>query len=178
MYTNEQVENIANKLFQFLDMEINMNYQALKAHLLGHFPDMLTIEETTLTHDAELDHKDNYIIRINKEHREQRQKFSLAHEFAHLVLHTDFLKVLTGKTETETAEFPFLRSKIGGRKEIEANKFAAEFLLPKELFLEKYDLKCDCDDKESKTEIIQALASEFYVSQHFVEVRGKNLGIW
>lgn len=65
-----------------------------------------------------------YTIWTNKKHPIHRRRFTIAHEIGHFVLHRDFI----GDGVHDDALF---RSSLGGSLETEANKFAADLLMPK-----------------------------------------------
>ena len=69
--------------------------------------------------------KDKWIIGINKNHHPNRQRFTMAHEFAHFCLHK------TTISDFEDGAF-FRNSTVKNQIEREANEFAAELLMPKE----------------------------------------------
>lgn len=68
------------------------------------------------------------IICVNKSHHIHRRRFSIAHEIAHFLLHKDDAPYFDKDCEiyfrANTAESPDII------KEIEANQFAAELLMP------------------------------------------------
>lgn len=59
------------------------------------------------------------IIIINKNFSNDRKRFTLAHELGHILMHI-------------TGDFPLPKHRDEKRKEIEANRFASEFLMPEE----------------------------------------------
>lgn len=112
------------------------------------------------------------IIGVNSAHARTRQRFSIAHECGHLLLHK-------GKMYVD-ARVNF-RDSISGLavdpEEIEANALAAEVLMPRAFIvveLEKLLQKYESHDDE---QIIRELARIFEVSQQAMEFRLKNLGM-
>jgi Zn-dependent peptidase ImmA (M78 family) len=79
-----------------------------------------------LVKDERLGGQSKYAIIVNKTHAETRRRFTIAHEVAHFVLHLN--SVGDGISENE-----FYRSKLSNKEEIEANKLAAEILMPRSL---------------------------------------------
>ena len=78
------------------------------------------------------------IIGINAIHHPNRQRFTLAHEFGHLVLHKH---LITSMVHVDK-KLPFFmrdaKSATGTDKiEIEANQFAAELLMPEAILLKE-----------------------------------------
>lgn len=76
------------------------------------------------------------VIGINSRHSKARQRFTIAHELGHLTLHDinvhidrDF-RVMNRDSMSSTATNPL---------EIEANRFAAELLMPYDMVLAEFD---------------------------------------
>ncbi|MDX8358571.1 ImmA/IrrE family metallo-endopeptidase [Sphingopyxis terrae] len=66
---------------------------------------------------------DMWTIRVNRHEPKVRQRFTIAHELAHFLLHRDQIK--DGITDDT-----FYRSGLSERREWEANRLAAEILMP------------------------------------------------
>ena len=101
-----------------------------------------------------------FAIYVNSGEAAYRQRFSVAHELAHYVLHRDLI-------ESGVTDDTLYRSKeLSSYLEVEANKMAADILMPIRLL------------KQSFQEIrrLSALAELFQVSQQAMEIRLK--GIW
>ena len=64
-----------------------------------------------------------WTIRVNRHEHKHRQRYTIAHEIAHFVLHRD---AITDKVEDDT----FYRSGLSEQREFEANALAAEILMP------------------------------------------------
>ena len=105
------------------------------------------------------------IIGINSNHTHERQRFSLAHEVGHAVLHReaefhlDDGVVIGFRSERS--------SKANDPREIEANQFAAELLMPAELVVRDFNLlhHCVVDDA------IEELARLYEVSIQAMTIR-------
>ena len=112
------------------------------------------------------------IIGVNSAHHIHRQRFTIAHEIGHFVLHDGKMYV-----DTPTVRF---RDSISGlaidNEEIEANGFAAELLLPRK-FLEKSLEGLFQKKIRDRKVIVEKLSSEYKVSAQTVEFRLKNLGV-
>ena len=67
-----------------------------------------------------------YVIEINNHHSENRRRFTLAHEISHYLLHRD--KIGDGVTDDT-----LYRSRLGDIIETEANRLAAQLLMPRML---------------------------------------------
>ena len=113
------------------------------------------------------------IIGINALHHPNRQRFTMAHECGHLVLHRD---QVTREVHVDKA-FPMLmRDAVSAASvdpmEIEANLFAAELLMPEFLLAgELGGAAFDIDDDAAVT----ALARRFRVSLSAMQFRLGNL---
>jgi Zn-dependent peptidase ImmA (M78 family) len=120
--------------------------------------------------DGRIDVDDDcYTITVNSDQSRQRRKFTAAHELAHYLLHRDLLQAeghldrLFDNRGKENPNAPF-----SPRHEVEANKFAAQILMPRaairdRMVWEDYDL--------------QKLAEAFGVSAKAMEIRLNVLGI-
>lgn len=64
-------------------------------------------------------------IKVNRYDSPERQRFTIAHEIAHFLLHQD--RIGTGITDNV-----LYRSNLSDRLEAEANRLAADLLMPKE----------------------------------------------
>ncbi len=115
------------------------------------------------------DKNDPQII-VNEAHHRNRQRFTMAHELAHFLLHKKSgihidKKLFTRNAKSQTGEEPI---------EIEANRFAAELLMPKELIQKELkDFDGLADDNE---DIVYGLAQKLEVSTAAMSIRLQNLG--
>ena len=113
------------------------------------------------------------IIGINALHHPNRQRFTIAHEVGHLILHKT---QITKEVHVDKA-FPMLMrdsvSTAGVNKmEIEANFFAAALLMPQALLANVLDNEpFDIDDEN----IVNGLARSFKVSPSAMRFRLGNL---
>lgn len=95
-----------------------------------------------------------YAIFVNEHDRGVRQRFTIAHEIAHYVLHENAI----GDGIFDDALY---RSGLSNRKEIEANKLAADILMPWHLLKEYEHLYSD----------VPAMAELFDVSEQAMSIR-------
>ena len=102
------------------------------------------------------------IIGINTLHHPNRQRFALAHELGHLILHKN---EVTKEIHVDKGFHMLMRdpssSADGDKMEIEANRFATEILMP-ESFLAK-SLKGQSFDIDDDA-VVGALTKEYRVS--------------
>jgi Zn-dependent peptidase ImmA (M78 family) len=108
-------------------------------------------------------------ILVNAKHSYTRQRFSIAHEIAHFILHRDQLidmkKISRGPKNGDNY-----------KTEKEADKLAEEILMPEELIKQYCDeLKVNADS-EIDTDVIRMLAQKFEVSPIVTAIRLRNLG--
>ena len=114
------------------------------------------------------------VIGINSTHSKARQRFTIAHEIGHLVLHDGELYV----DPAVRVNFRDKRSSLAeDKQEIEANKFAAELLMPQEM-IQREVVKCTAKKKViTEAQLMTELARVFEVSEQAMGYRLFNLGI-
>lgn len=95
-----------------------------------------------------------YVIYINSEDGRNRQRFTIAHEIAHYVLHKDKI----GNNLTDNAMY---RSRLSNVLEKQANRLASEILMPVKFVMEYIN--------ENKN--ISQMASLFEISEEVVKIR-------
>jgi Zn-dependent peptidase ImmA (M78 family) len=67
-----------------------------------------------------------YVIRINRHDPPKRQRFTVAHELAHIILHRD-------EIGNGIEDDVLYRSGLSDRREQQANRLAADILMPEDL---------------------------------------------
>lgn len=101
-----------------------------------------------------------YIIKVNRNDSARRQRFTVAHEIGHFLLHRDEI----GDGITDDVLY---RSSLSDRREAQANRMAADLLMPQNLVDEWMDrartLKVD--------NVIGFLADKFNVSEAAMKIR-------
>jgi Zn-dependent peptidase ImmA (M78 family) len=113
------------------------------------------------------------VIGINSAHPSTRQRFTVAHEIGHLVMHQGAVFVDQAVRYNRDGK----SSLAADRKEIEANTFAAELLMPERLVTAAVEKRLNKKPNLSQALLIDELASEFRVSVQAMEYRLTNLGI-
>jgi Zn-dependent peptidase ImmA (M78 family) len=114
------------------------------------------------------------VIGVNTGHPEVRQRFSLAHEIGHMQLH--------GKRQVFVdrlvrLDFRDDKSSTGtDQEEVEANAFAAELLMPRNLVIRAIS-ETGLGPDDSVETLVASLADIFNVSQQAMDFRLVNLGI-
>jgi Zn-dependent peptidase ImmA (M78 family) len=101
------------------------------------------------------------MIGVNSLHSPTRQRFTLAHELAHIVLHRSKLETAGVHVDKGILRRDSLASEGNDPFEIEANNFAAELLMPEPLLNIVLDGRnVDLEDDEA----VELLARKFRVS--------------
>jgi Zn-dependent peptidase ImmA (M78 family) len=113
------------------------------------------------------------LIGVNSLHHSNRQRFTVAHEIGHLTLHRDFI---TDQIHVDKKFMVLMRDPNSAtgtdRLEIEANRFAAELLMPKWAVHRVLENKLiDIDDDR----IVADLAKKFRVSRQALQYRLINI---
>jgi Zn-dependent peptidase ImmA (M78 family) len=116
--------------------------------------------------------KTQTIIGVNSLHHPNRQRFSIAHEIAHLLLHK-------GKQlHVDKTLFLNLRDDVSSQAvdpdEIEANRFAAGLIMPRQMILA--DVEEASFDLENEEDLLN-LARRYRVSIQALTYRLTNLGL-
>lgn len=115
---------------------------------------------------------DSFAVAVNALESLNRKRFTAAHELAHYLLHRDLMQIdgdrmhrhtdkLYGAPEDNPAS-PFTR-----QHEVQANRLAAQIVMPGKLVREKFIEKPSVAD----------LATDFGVSKAAMEIRLKTLGL-
>lgn len=109
------------------------------------------------------------IIAVNALHSPNRQRFSAAHELGHHLLHPD---IISEAVHVDKGMRVLLRDGVASQGsdpvEIQANVFASELLMPKDLLIKALDEdEVDVHDDAK----IEALAKKFRVSASALRIR-------
>lgn len=153
-----QKQNIATPGQLLIACEIN-NFPVDLNKILSHLN--LSLEEINLDNEISgiLNVKKRTIY-VEKDHSQPRKNFTIAHELGHYCMHQDISDTFEDKI--------FLRTSSVDLYESQANKFAAELLMPRDIFMKI--IKEDVDT-------IEKLAVFFNVSTLAVRVRAKQLNL-
>jgi Zn-dependent peptidase ImmA (M78 family) len=122
---------------------------------------------------------DTPIIGVNALHPPYRQRFSIAHETAHLILHRTLIsgKVHVDK-EFQVSLVRLNRDQVSAlgtdQIEVQANQFAAELLMPRAWFEAALASKHFDIDNESP---LNDLSKKFRVSRQAIDYRIRNLDL-
>lgn len=120
-------------------------------------------------------------LMVNKAHHPNRQRFTIAHELGHLVLHHNsgdrlfidtHLRAYQRRGSAASGVYEEPGSATTPAEEKEANQFASALLMPRELLLSK------TVDREFWDELdIATLAGEFGVSEQAMTIRLRQLEV-
>lgn len=116
--------------------------------------------------------KGHAIIGVNESHHLNRQRFTLAHELGHFILHGNSSSVFI---DASPVFFRDETSSEGSKlQEIEANAFAAELLMPENMLRRIINNQpLDAFDEGA----VRRLAAQFGVSTQAITIRLTKLGL-
>jgi Zn-dependent peptidase ImmA (M78 family) len=118
-----------------------------------------------LSRDPARGGESGYAIYVNSRNAEVRQRFTVAHEIAHFALHRDLM-------DSEIVDKTMYRSDLSSAYETQANRLAAEVLMPSKLV--RFEYSQAPVDKHLRA---SWLALKFKVSSAAMEIRLKSLGL-
>jgi hypothetical protein len=103
---------------------------------------------------------DGYVIRVNRHDPPKRQRFTVAHELAHFLLHRDQI----GQGIEDDVLY---RSSLSDRREQQANRLAADILMPSALLTEAREAA----DEKGVGDVALYLADQFGVSEAAMRIK-------
>src|SRR3546814_898104 len=120
----------------------------IKVFKVNDWPDNVS---AMIRKDAERGGERGFAIYVNGSHPRVRRRFSIAHEIAHFALHRN----LIGDGVTDDAMY---RSNLSSAVEVQANRMAADILMPWHLIREATDKGIDTVERsEEHTSELQSL---------------------
>lgn len=102
---------------------------------------------------------DHFVIKVNRFESKARQRFTIAHEIAHYLLHKSSI-------QKGVVDSVLYRSKLSSRTEAEANRLAADILMPRDLVN-----KAVAEVPSYVDDIDAYLAEKFNVSRSAMDIR-------
>lgn len=108
-----------------------------------------------------------YVIRVNRHEARERQRFTIAHELAHFLLHRSVIDV----SKDGITDSVLYRSGAPERIEYEANRLAADIIMPVELVERRLREEYGGVVTDAS---IEGLAADFEVSKAAMEIRLSN----
>lgn len=107
-----------------------------------------------------------FVIRINRHDPAKRQRFSVAHELAHFLLHAD-------QIGTGISDDVLYRSSLSDRREAQANRLAADILMPDDLVRQQVEAA----HEKGVGDLVLFLAEEFAVSEAAIRIKLDQIGV-
>lgn len=142
---------------------------ALELGLKVDFVDMWPYESGYIEYAPTCGSLSKYRIVVNKGSTVERQRFTIAHEIAHFLLHRDKGDFEFREETKHRSDDPFVYlSSSDKNDEREANTFAAVLLMPPNLFKPAFE-RLEGD--------IAKISRLFVVSQSAAEIRVRQLGL-
>lgn len=112
-----------------------------------------------------------FIITLSPMQSQERKNFTIAHEIGHLFLHTNYVDSLINSNVSLV--FPDFYREGDSEKEYQANEFAANILMPKDIYIQK--VRENITDNGNIN--IKNVSEYFGVSVDAAINRGKWLGV-
>ena len=106
------------------------------------------------------DDGDGFVIKVNRFEPKARQRFTIAHEIAHYLLHRD-------RIQSGVVDSVLYRSKLSSRLEAEANRLAADLIMP----LNLVEGMADKVNVDSFDQLVERMADRFQVSKQAMGIR-------
>ena len=104
--------------------------------------------------------RSGYQIKVNKYEVPERQRFTIAHEIGHFLLHKEEIR-------SGVVDSIMYRSTLTSRKEAEANRMAADIIMPSLLVTQELERRGGVKDADT----VDELAALFKVSSPAMKVR-------
>jgi hypothetical protein len=109
---------------------------------------------------------EGFVIRVNRHDPSKRQRFTVAHELAHFLLHSD-------QINNGIADDVLYRSALSDRREAQANRLAADILMPDELVRQSVEAA----QEKGVGDLILFLAEQFSASEGAMRIKLEQLGV-
>lgn len=109
---------------------------------------------------------ESFVIRVNRHDPSKRQRFTVAHELSHFLLHVD-------QINTGISDDVLYRSSLSDRREAQANRLAADILMPDDL------VRTSVEEAQEKGvgDLVLFLAEQFSVSEGAMHIKLEQLGV-
>lgn len=165
----EKIQKMAEKIHYKLDLEIPVNLKAVSKEIGGEIIE----EDLPKEIDARIEKSgDAFRIIVNRNKSNTRNNFSIAHELGHLFLHMGYIFNPDRWNKVERYTDSVYHRFGHDAEELEANEFAAAFLMPKGKYrqvVKEFTEEGLCD--------LPKVARRFGVSEEAALNRGRWLGI-
>jgi Zn-dependent peptidase ImmA (M78 family) len=121
------------------------------------------------------------VIAVNASHSLTRQRFSIAHEIAHALLHLPADPPASGDAVVDKPIEVLFRDGIAAmgvdKREIEANAFAGELLMPAKGLRERFRELLQVSSRKATEALVRELAADYEVSTQAMGYRLANLNL-
>ena len=154
----DKIEAIVSNLQRSLELEVPIDFNKFD-NILSDLTIQYNCKDLDVDGRISKDEIGNYVVQLKNDGQSPRDRFTLAHELGHLFLgHVDQYETLyrRGANELEYA----------------ANEFAADLLMPKDIFNTKVDEYTNSDNICNITEVSNFCG----VSESAIVTRGRFLG--
>lgn len=155
MMERDKIEETVGKLQQSLGLEVPIDFSKFD-NILSDLTIKYNCKDLDVDGRISKDENGNYVVQLKNDGQSLRDRFTLAHELGHLFLgHVDQYETLyrRGANELEYA----------------ANEFAADLLMPKDVFNTMVDKYTNSDNICDITKV----SNQFEVSESAVLTRGR-----
>lgn len=165
-FTSNQIEELAKRIrdkFNIESDEFAIDITKL-ATLIGCNVYEVSFTDNNIAGTFEIKNDDK-IINVNQNDKEERKRFTIAHELSHYILHNND----DGSASHIDYRQPlnYYKDPKDLKKEIQANMLAAALLMPRDLVKRIWEATNDIDD----------IAERFYVSKQAATIRLESLGL-
>lgn len=169
-WNKSAIEQVADQFASALEFTYNDDIEPVVERLGGKIEyEGFSLENTMLAGWIEVDGVKNFRIRLNNETNSLRDRFTIAHELGHYVLHYLFALGARGAFKL-SANLTTHNQPTDPNPENEANFFALSFLMPKSDFQDYYNSVCKLNQ-----EPLELTATKFSVPLWAVEIRARSL---
>lgn len=115
------------------------------------------------------------IIGVNSLDGVSRQRFTISHEIGHLLLHEGRAMFVEKHVQVNLRDS--VSSTATNAEEIEANRFAAELLMPAGMVKREASRRLGKGASMPRDSLVEGMADAFKVSKQAMEIRLTNLGL-
>lgn len=167
-----EINNLAEDILAFFEIDVPISNMEEVVKLLGG--KLSEKDGSSICSDGNIRKENNnndikFEICVPEEQSDNRKNFTVAHELGHLFLHMGYL--INDDLWNNFSNSKILNREGNSEFELQANEFAAAFLMPRKLYKEIMDKYSD-DNKV----LIGKVAEYFNVSIDAASYRGKWLG--
>lgn len=135
----------------------------------------IDVYQTTDVHYPSLIAYDNqeqkYEIYVNANEPRTRQRFSIAHEIAHFILHKDKIKTFGAVGRQNVCS-------LSGKEEREADNLASELLMPTDCVNEFLKQNNIADNSKITDSFISEISKDFEVSEPVSRIKLRDMGYY